>query len=119
MISHCDLRAACDGRALAENMDDAAQQTTLAASSLAPQPTQALLSVLFYDDRYNETRDRATQPLYRALDRLQVPFIVGPPLGTVEAGVGRPGSSLTSTHTHIHTQPHEHVHNGDTNLSAN
>ena len=96
MISHCDLRAACDGRALAENMDDAAQQTTLAASSLAPQPPQALLSVLFYDDRYNETRDRPRLPIYRSLDRSGIPFLVGPPVdafatGAVQASDGRPG----------------------------
>ena len=59
-------------------MDDAAQQTTLAASSLAPQPPQALLSVLFYDDRYNETRDRPRLPIYRSLDRSGIPFLLPP-----------------------------------------
>ena len=50
-----------------------------------------LLSVLFYDDRYNETRDRRSQPLYKALDLLQVPFLVGPPAGSVPVSAGKPG----------------------------
>jgi hypothetical protein len=47
------------------------------------------LLVLFYDDRYNETRDRHTMPVYRSLDRENIPFLVGSPEGTIS--VGRPG----------------------------
>jgi hypothetical protein len=47
------------------------------------------LLVLFYDDRYNETRDRLTMPVYRSLDRENIPFLVGSPEGTISTG--RPG----------------------------
>ena len=51
------------------------------------------LHLLFYDDRYNETRDRGTLPLYVSLDRHAVPFSVGPPIGAQGSSVssGRPG----------------------------
>lgn len=50
-----------------DNTDVAYKQVTAGSS----------LSVLFYDDRYNETRDRHTLAIYRSLDRDGVPFIVG------------------------------------------
>ena len=56
---------------------------TMTASAAVP------LLVLFYDDRYNETRDRHTMPVYRSLDRENIPFLVGSPEGTISAG--RPG----------------------------
>jgi hypothetical protein len=61
-------------------------------------PENALLSVLFYDDRYKESRDRGELAIYRSLDRDQVPFVVGPPNeafrgGGVKAGTGKPGDA--------------------------
>ena len=61
------------------------------SSSAAP-----TLSVLFYDDRYNETRDRSRLAVYRSLDRGGVAFTVGPPAesftsGAVVASAGMPG----------------------------
>lgn len=53
------------------------------------------LEVLLYDDRYVESRDRATQPLYRSLDREGVGFRVGR-LGKVSA-VSRPGDGRTNS----------------------
>ena len=52
------------------------------------------LLVLFYDDRYNETRDRLTMPVYRSLDRENIPFLVGSPEGTISTG--RPGDGPAS-----------------------
>ena len=49
------------------------------------------LLVLFYDDRYNETRDRLTMPVYRSLDRENIPFLVGSPEGTISTGRPRDG----------------------------
>jgi hypothetical protein len=51
------------------------------------------VTALFYDDRYNETRDRASLPLTRSLDHDAIPFIIGPRAGTrgANAGTGRPG----------------------------
>ena len=61
---------------------------------------QALLSVLFYDDRYNATRDRPTLAVYRSLDRHRVPFTVGPPSSALSSGEvlgsdGAPGDGPT------------------------
>jgi hypothetical protein len=69
------------------------------ASTVSPRP---LLSVLFYDDRYNESRDRS-QPIYRALDQGRVPFVVGPAQDAFESGAisasdGQPGDGITKSH---------------------
>ena len=73
-------------------MPDAGPSAPSAGSS----SSSSLLSVLFYDDRYNETRDRGRQAIYRGLDRNRVPFVVGPPAeafssGAITASAGRPG----------------------------
>ena len=75
-------------RARCSRITVAAQAGICAMTTLA-----APLTVLFYDDRYNETRDRSVMPLYRSLDSRLVPFLVGPPAGTAGAGIGsgRPG----------------------------
>jgi len=54
------------------------------------------LLVLFYDDRYNETRDRQSLQVYKSLDREGIPFIVGRPssnsIGS-ERRMSRPGDA--------------------------
>lgn len=62
--------------------------------------SEARLTVLFYDDRYNETRDRTRLAIYRSLDHHGVPFIVGQPSaadGTAAASNSMTGSTSTST----------------------
>ena len=56
----------------------------------------SLLSVIFYDDRYNETRDRHNLAIYRSLDRGRVPFIVGRPMAAVAHGEGRSSPSAAA-----------------------
>ena len=45
------------------------------------------LTLLFYDDRYNASRDRSSLAIYRSLDDKAIPFVVGacerPVQGTV------------------------------------
>lgn len=51
-----------------------------------------LLTMLLYDDRYNETRDRLS-PLFRSFDAEGIPFRVGLPLNAAERTSGAPGDA--------------------------
>lgn len=56
----------------------------MAATRLSPYQPLAMasaghaLSLLFYDDRFNETRDRPSLPIYKSIDRQHLPWFVGP-----------------------------------------
>lgn len=76
-------------------------------------PMRAQVSVLFYDDRYNASRDRGTLTVYRSLDHHKVPFSVGPPItayssGSVARSDGAPGDGPTMK-GNLHYRPGDKV----------